>query len=167
MSSFFINFKADPSDEEPEYMKLLAQAPPCNPKLVNPCIFPKYEEENPRDEEGNLIVNGVPLKKIDVEPLVVDDFIKEEWPRLELKVHDIVYKLHLCTNVHRCIQNSIHINYTMYRIAGNFRQLYVLNVHKYVCNVHCTHVMHVPRVPIWIRFSRCLTYMYMYMSFFT
>jgi hypothetical protein len=69
---------------------LLAQAPPFNPDVVDLSLFPEHEEGEERDDEGNLVINGVPLKKVDVEPLALEDFIKEEWPRLEPKVY-IVY----------------------------------------------------------------------------
>ena len=49
-------------------------------------LFPEYEDGEERDEEGNLVINGVALKKVDVEPLVLEDYIKEDWPRLEPKV---------------------------------------------------------------------------------
>ena len=78
---------ASRSDEESDIEELLAQAPPFNPDIVDLSLFPEHEEGEERDEEGNLVINGVPLKKVDVEPLVLEDYIKEEWPRLEPKVH--------------------------------------------------------------------------------
>ena len=87
VSSFFYFLLADTSDEEPSLEELLAKLPPPNPDLIDMNPYPKCEEAEPRDEEGNLIVNGVPLKKVEVKPLDVSDYLKEEWPTLELMVH--------------------------------------------------------------------------------
>ena len=52
---------------------------------IHPPSFPSHDLEPQYDEEGNLIVNGVPLKKVDVKPINVDDYLEEmeDYPVLE------------------------------------------------------------------------------------
>lgn len=85
-NNIVIHVIAKRSDEGSDIEELLAEAPPFNPDVVDLSLFPEYEEGEERDDEGNLVINGVALKKVDVEPLVLEDYIKEEWPRLEPKV---------------------------------------------------------------------------------
>ena len=82
----YIHVIANRSGEESDIEELFAEAPPFNPDVVDLSLFPEYEEGEERDDEGNLVINGVALKKVDVEPLILEDYIKEEWPRLEPKV---------------------------------------------------------------------------------
>lgn len=66
----------------------LASTMPLNPDLIRPSTFPKYEPEQIFDEEGNLMVGDLPLKKVEVKPTDVDAYLKEfeQHPILKLKV---------------------------------------------------------------------------------
>ena len=84
---------------------------PFNPDLIRPDTFPKYEPEQTFDNEGNLMLGDLPLKKFDVKPLDVDAYIKEfeVQPILKLKV----VHMYMC----RCtLYNVLYFSFYAYKL---------------------------------------------------
>ena len=57
---------------------------------IHPPSFPTHDSEPEYDEEGNLIVNGVPLKKVDIPPFNVEDYLEEDYPVLKPMVSSVM-----------------------------------------------------------------------------
>ena len=91
MCNCLVIFAADNTQKDSKDVDLASMLP-FNPDLIRPDTFPKYEPEQTFDDEGNLMLGDLPLKKFDVEPLDIDAYIKEfeVQPILKLKVNVLV-----------------------------------------------------------------------------
>ena len=94
---------------------------PIDTSRVRPFTFPKFEPEQKFDEEGNLMIGDLVLKKFDVKPTDIDYHLQqcEEYPTFKLKVivlihvHALMYMymyivhvyvhVHVLYNIFKCL----------------------------------------------------------------